>query len=241
MEWMEGLSDELKGNETLQGFDSVESLAKGHLTLVEAGSQPWTETFSDEFKTEENLDALKDYENPEAAARALVELKSDQSPVPEKPEDYAIPKADGVDPESEMTQAFIGWAHEAKLTQAQVDALVPAFGGFIAKAVADQAEADKQEYETAVTALKDLWKDGYKKNMDAANRVFGKLATIAKLPEEDVAAVKEKYGNDPRLMRIFHAVSASISEDTLEAGKKALAKEEQSTEEFLEKEVFKGG
>jgi len=161
--------------------------------------------------------------------------------VPEKPEDYEIPETEGVKVDEELQGQFKGWAHEAKLNKDQAAFIAGKWNSVAAKAVKDQAEAETKQHDDAVNALKDTWKGDYEKNLEGANLTLGRAAKVAGMTDEELKQVSDRYGDDPLLNRIFHAISTKTSEDTFEAGSgNPPPKEEVSGEDFI-KGVFKKG
>lgn len=227
-EWMAEFSDDLKGNEILNGFEGPEALAKSHLELLDASGKPWTESLSDEMKTKENLEALKGLEKVDDLTKDYLKLKSETVIVPEKPEDYELsPLPEGVKEETDLRKDFRSWALEAKLSNDQAKVLDAKFDEFIIKEI----EADKQAQESAKTkaidALKGEWKTDYEKNKETALTAFAKL-----VPDEEERKKFGEFGNNPAVIKLFHKIGTMISEDKFVEGKKG-TQEPKSAAEVL--------
>jgi hypothetical protein len=245
--WTDGLSEDLKGNESLKGFETLDDFAKGHLDLVEKGSKPWTESLSEEFRTEDNLKSLEGINTPEDLAKGYLDLKTRQVIVPEKPEEYEIPDPEGSDLviDENLKAHFRNLAHKVGLSKEQAKAITEGYNEYmtalIEKIVKDDEAAQVKAREDAENALKDLWKgEAYEKNLEAAKMAIKKLAKATGFDDEELEALKKSYANDTRLMRMFHTLSTKISEDVFEDGIPGAKDKEMSMEQFLKTEVFKG-
>jgi len=241
--WMEGLPDDLLGNEVLQGIQSTEDLARLHLKLIDA-QKPWKETLSPEFDTEENREALKDFDSVEDLAKGMVNLRTKVPVVPESPDDYTFPdpEQEGVELSDEAMSYFRPILHEAHATQEQADILTKGFNNFIFKQVEAQAAADEKAAEDAVNELKTTWgPDKYESNKNALNKALVTVAKSAGMGEEDIKILSDHYAHDSRLARILFAVSQVISEDPFDTGGSPKGKKEDLTGEEFMKEVFKKG
>lgn len=100
---------------------------------------------------------------------------------------------------------FLGKAHAAGLTQAQVDVVV---GDFLERSLAVQSGMKQLTEQEATAALKETWKSDqeYKTNVQAAFRAGQAYGDIDKL--------MDKYGNDPDFIRFAANVGKELSEDT---------------------------
>ncbi len=124
--------------------------------------------------------------------------------------DYKItpPEAmkDAFSPDDEGFKAFLGKAHGAGLTQAQLDVVMGAFFETAPKLAGGAAALDA---DACMTELKKDWStpEALTQNFVAADRAIGQLGG----PAAD--ALRAKYGNDPDFLRFAAAVGAQLKED----------------------------
>ncbi len=200
---MEGWSEDLKGNEALQGFDAEdktsEHLAQAYVDLAgkasEAENTPFLDKLPEELRTEENLAHLKDMDSPDKLAQAFIDLKG-QKPtgtIPGKEEDYEtglIPPEDqreGVD--METAQAFDAALRPVfakhKASQEMVSDLVGVtqqIGQAQQEAAIKAAKDRLVSYWPGVTATGGIKVD-YK--MEIANRQLDTLCEATELSRDD--------------------------------------------------------
>jgi hypothetical protein len=210
--WKDDLSEDVKGSKALKDFDGVESLAKSHIELVDKSGKPWVESLSDETRTEDNLKSLKD-KSIEDVTKDYLRLKSETAVVPEKPEDYKISLPEGVKKENPFTQAFRNWAHEAKLSNDQVNTINASLDGYMMEEIKAQREAQEGLKQKAVDALKDEWKTDYDEKKKTALAAFAKL-----VPDEKEREPFAEFGNNPAVIKLFYKIGTMISEDKFVLG-----------------------
>jgi hypothetical protein len=163
------------------------------------------------------------------ADRNSVEVRWDEPP-PQRPEGYrphgvlAALKAKAGDKAGEvklhegLVKEFNGWAHEAKLNQAQYDkALVSYLGGI--QSMVDTAFQNAMD--TGRAELTKVWgaaaADPKSPPMQAAYRAFMTFAPKALRTD----AVMDSIGNNPVVMQMLAAIGAEIGEDTRVHGESA--------------------
>jgi len=118
---------------------------------------------------------------------------------------------DAFSPEDESFKAFLGKAHAAKLTQAQLDVVMGAFFETAPKLVGGAVELDA---DACIAELGRDWKtpDALHSNFVAADRAIQQLAGGA------ADALRAKYGNDPDFLRFAATVGAQLKEDRAPGG-----------------------
>lgn len=124
--------------------------------------------------------------------------------------DYKItpPEAmkDAFSAEDPSFKAFLGKAHGAGLTQAQLDVVMGAFFETAPKLVGGAAALDA---DACMAELGRDWKtpDALQSNFVAADRAIQQLGGAA------ADALRQKYGNDPDFLRFAATVGAQLKED----------------------------
>lgn len=110
-----------------------------------------------------------------------------------------------------LVKEFNGWAHAAKLTQAQYDSALGSYLGGIQTMV---DTAFDNAMATAKDELTKVWgaaaSDPKSPQMQAAFRAFKTYAPAALRTQE----VMDKIGNNPIVMQVLAAVGAELGEDT---------------------------
>lgn len=200
---MTGFSEELRGNEALQGFDAEDKtsadLAQAYVDMAGKAAEDASTSFLDklpeELKTEENLAHLKDMDSPDKLALAFIDLKG-QKPtgtIPEKEEDYEtglIPpedKREGVDLEAAhaFDQALRPVFAKHKAPQELVTDLVGVtqqIGQAQEVAAIEAAKNRLVNYWPGVTATGDSKVDY---EMEIANRTLDTLCEVTEISRDD--------------------------------------------------------
>lgn len=102
-------------------------------------------------------------------------------------------------------QSFLGKAHAAGLTQAQLDVVT---ADFLERSLQQQAGSTALDAQACTEALKSEWKS----DADFAKGV--QQAYRAAQAYGDVDKLMAKYGNDPDFIRVMAKVGAELGEDT---------------------------
>lgn len=160
-------------------------------------------------------EAFKGFENVDGLASAYLEtnqkfteIQGKVPVIPEKPEAYnlSVPEgyvADGLD-------NFKAFAHEHGLTEAQANKLLEFDNSRMQQAYKAQEQAETQ----AVESLKTEWGVNFKKNVTLAQRAVEKIGG----PDLKKFLDESRLGNNPQLVKMFHKIGESISEDSLFTG-----------------------
>lgn len=192
--WMDLLDEDLRENDTLKRFKSLNELAKSHNNLrrtvgadtirvpgKNAGDEEWAEVY-------------------QALGR------------PDAPDQYHLDKPEDV-PDEFFDESRVEKAkevyHKLGLSQKQAEALLAFDLEYEKEVDATMAKAEQQQHEEAGQALKKEWGAQYDAKLHAGNLAFeigaeGNAALKAK--------VEEKYGNDPDLIRLMANIGARLEE-----------------------------
>ena len=194
--WRAALPDELKEHEFVKDFTKPGDFVKSALEI---------KTEHDALKAKMENAIVKPGENATDEEKAAY-LKS--LGVPDKPEEYELPKSDGVEHDEKMVEWAKNTFHQAGLNKDQAAVISQAWDGFV-----QGLEQSIQEHETQVltdteTKLKEEWKSDYDKNFELSKRAFTKFAGA------DLA----EFNVHPVLVRAFFEVGKAMGEDTSPPG-----------------------
>ena len=189
--WYDSLPDDLKGNDTLKGFDGIESLAKAHLTATEE------------------------------AAALKAQIEASKPVIPEAPEGYELPvKADGMPDEitADLSSQISRIAHQAGLSKEQA---AKAFEAAIAdekRILAEGAENFKKAQEATVEALKKDYGEKWAEKVDNGKLRFAQVAGKAGIEAEAATAFLNEtgIGDNPTFIKFAIALADLISPDNFE-------------------------
>ncbi len=189
--WYDSLPDDLKGNETLQGYDGIESLAKAHLTVHG-----------------ENATLKK-------------QIEDSKTVVPDKPEGYELPaKFEGMPDEAakEISAEVARVAHEAGLSKEQAAKIFNAVMAGEKKELEELTAQMAREKEETINGLKKDFGDQYEAKLNNAflrcSQIAGKI-NIAPEAFKDFLN-KTGIGDNPTFIRFAISLADLISPDVFE-------------------------
>jgi hypothetical protein len=158
------------------------------------------------------FEGFKDIQDVGTLATRYVDTVKGLPVIPEKPEAYEITVPDGLPVDENFLTGFKGVAHQAKLTQEQVKTVTDWWNGTLQAGIAQQAKVQ----EETVKALKDEWKGDFDKNLELSK------TALKKMGGEELAAYLEesKLGDNPVMIKFFHKLGQTISEDSFVEGKR---------------------
>jgi len=194
--WMETLPEELREDETLKSIPDFTAMTKmlvsgqkmiGADKIVVPGAESTDEDWGEVFKKLGRPETGEGYELA-------------------KPE--GIPE--GMDWSEDAVVAFKDIAHKTGLLPKQAADLFNWYNGMMGEAYTANANATQESYDGAVTALKKEWGAAYDQKIELAH-----AAVRAFAGEEDVKALDEGMGNDPRMIRLFAKIGGAVSESSL--------------------------
>ena len=129
---------------------------------------------------------------------------------PKSADDYKLPDTDvfkGLQLDEAGAKAFRQEAFDMGLTPKQYEAVMGKWASLAPELVnAGQAET----VETAVSSLKEVWKDDYDANIKESFRVVNQVADKAGI---SFAEVEKAIGNNPVAIRLFAALGVEMRED----------------------------
>lgn len=144
--------------------------------------------------------------------------------VPKAPETVEGYKLDtrGVFENAEARGAFLKTAHEAGLTQGQIEKLGPFAANLVSAALGEDQKVKEKRFKEAETELKDEWGDKYDTNLTIVRRA------VEQLGGAELAQHLTRLGidNDPVLVKMMHKVGTLVAEDSLVDGKAGGKKKE---------------
>lgn len=207
--WMAQLPDDLKGNETFTAYKTIGDLAKSHLDVsgkvkeLDGKSAKITEL---EGKLTNSIPKLSDKATDQEKVAYYKSLG-----VPDKPEEYEFPKAEGVEHSEEMVNWFRGVAHQAKLTKESAAIIGTAWDGLMSAMI-------DEEIKQADIAKKEA-RDNFRKEFKS-DEEFNAAETLVGRYWEKVTGDKiEKFledtgiGNDIRLIKFIYENAKKTGED----------------------------
>jgi len=194
--WMESLPEDLREDPTLKSIQDFPAMAKmlvssqkliGKDKIVIPGSESTDEDWLGVF---------------------------DKLGRPEKSEGYELAKPEGL-PEDlpwsdETVEAFKSVAHKTGLLPKQAKDLFDWYNGAVVESYTAAEKEREDAYNGAVAALKKEWGAAYDQKLELAH-----TAVRAFTDEDDVKALDESLGNDPRMIKLFAKIGGAISEDKL--------------------------
>lgn len=133
---------------------------------------------------------------------------------PKTADEYKLPETDAfkalpLDPTT--AKAFKEKAHGWGLSQSQYEGVMAEYAA-LAPALVQAGQTET--VDTAVSALKDVWKDDYDKNIRESHRVVSRVAESAGIPYDEV---EKAIGNNPVAIRLFAALAPEMREDSTPA------------------------
>jgi hypothetical protein len=190
--WYDTLPEDMREDQNITKFDSVESLSKSWLNaqrLIGADKIPMPQTDDDWGNVFNKLGR------------------------PEDASGYAIEPIEGVEVNAEMQTAFLEKAHEIGLLPNQVQELAQ---WQMQQGLSGQ-EASNQALESSLNekmdALKTEWGQAFDQNAGIAQRAISEFATDADKDFMNNAVIDGvKVGDHPAMARLFHNIGKSMME-----------------------------
>lgn len=191
----------------------------------EAAETQWFDGLSDEVKTDENMEVLKDYKTQDEMVDDFFKLRGEIPAIPESKDAYDFEDPpENVEFDDDRMGDFKEFCFDNKIPNETANLLLQKHLADIPK-IADIAyetfkenlvEENKAAREACENALKDEWKgDTYNANKEIANKAFHAVCDHLKI---DTKGLNE-FGNDPNVIKIFHAIGTKMSEDAWHSGR----------------------
>lgn len=190
--WYDSIADEaLKGNETLKTYDSVESLAKAHLTV------------------QDEVAALKK------------QIEDSKPVVPETPEAYELPtKFEGMpdDIATKLSQSIAKACLKAEVPKDVAAKLYDAVMAEELQGLKDAAAAIQKQVAETEAALKKEYGDKYAETMNNAFLRCSQIAGKVGIKSEDFKAFLDDtgIGDNPTFIKFAISLADLISPDHFE-------------------------
>jgi hypothetical protein len=190
--WYDSLPEDMREDQNITKFDSVESLGKSWLNaqrLIGADKIPMPQTDDDWENTYNRLGR------------------------PEDVAGYEVKAPEGVEIDSELQGSFLQTAHSLGLNQKQVEGL--ANWQFEQGANTQQAsqQQSEQAFNEAMNGLKSEWGNAFEQNANVAVRAASEF-----LSDDDKAFIENakidgiEVGNHPMFLKLFHNVGKQMME-----------------------------
>ena len=203
--WRAALPDEYKEHEFVKTFQKPGDFVKTALEI---------KTEHDSLKTKMENALFKPGENstPDEVSAFYKALGT-----PDKPEDYEIPKPEGMDHSPDMEKWARETFHNARLNKDQAAVIAKEWNGFIKGLADSESTAKANELQAAQENLKKEWGAEYDKELEFTKRGLaqfngGEFASLLDDP---------KIGNHPVLIKLFNTIGKKIGEDSTLQGKQS--------------------
>lgn len=215
-DWRSALSDDIKGNPTLEKIKSVDALASSYINLQShLGRDKITKPV-----TEDDWNDVYDFlGRPESADAYKVEFGDD------------VPEEIKAQFDDESMGAFKAKAHELGLTEAQLQGVVGWYAQNQTQAFAQLHEQQGQSIEQAEQELHQKWGRAYEQNVGYAKKAFEEYGG------DDLARIMDEsgLGNHPAVLEAFANIAKSTMADKdlagpTNQGKQVLTPEEAKAE-----------
>jgi len=193
--WMESLPEELREDATLKSIQDFPSMAK---MLVSGQKMIGADKIIIPGKESTDEDWGKIF---------------NKLGRPEKSDGYALAKPEipeGMPWDDKAVLAFQEVAHKTGLLPKQAKDLFDWYNGLTTEAYIGSQKAVQESYNGAVATLKKEWGAAYDQKLELSRAAIRAFAS-----EEDIKALDEGLGNDPRMIKLFAKIGAAVSEDKL--------------------------
>lgn len=194
-------------------------------TETTSEAKPWTDSLSEGVRTPETLEVLKNYKTQDDLVTDFMKVRGELPKTPETAEGYEFKDLpEGVEFKDEDTVKFRDFCFKHKVPNETASDLLKMHLEDIPKITEAALQAfnetidkeNKEAREKCENALKDEWKgEAFKENKNIANTAFHKLCEHVKVDPKSFG----EFGNDPNVIKIFHAIGTKMSEDSWDSGK----------------------
>jgi hypothetical protein len=210
--WYDSLPEEMRGDQNITKFDSVEAMGKSWLNaqrLIGADKIPMPQTDEDWGNVYNRLGR------------------------PEDATGYKIDAPEGVEVNADMQGAFLSKAHELGLNQKQVEGLAAWQFEQGSESAQASEQASEQAFTEAMNGLKAEWGNAFEQNANIAIRAAGEF-----LGDQDKAFLESakvdgvSLGDHPTFLKLFNNVGKQMMEGSqLEGLGSEMAKTPQEIED----------
>lgn len=190
--WYDSLPQDMREDQNITKFDSVESLSKSWLNaqrMIGADKIPMPQTDEDWGNVYARLGRPEDITG------------------------YEVSAPEGVELNAELQESFLTKAHEIGLSNKQVQE-ISAWQFAQSQAGQDASNtADESALNEKVTALKSEWGQAFDQNAGIAQRAIAEFATDADKDFLNNATIDGvKVGDHPVMAKLFHNIGKSMME-----------------------------
>ena len=207
--WRAQLPDDLKDNEVMTQYEKIGDFAKAHIDLGNAKKDL-------DGKLANSIQLLKDDASDEDRATFFTKIGR-----PEKPEGYQFTKPtlpEDLKYDEDQEKEFRGTAHKLGLSTPQATGIYDWYHQNILTSYTALETARKKEFDDSSAALKKEWGDNYETNTEIAKRAAH--AVEEKLGIKGFTDLMDSsgFGNNPLLVKAFHAIGTRIMDDKMLKG-----------------------
>lgn len=207
--WVSALPDEFKVNDYVKGFQKPGDFVKEALDHKTQRETLETRLQSAIFKPGEGA-------KPEDIAAYRKALG-----VPDSPTDYKFTPAEGVEHDPKMLEWAASTFHKHGVSQEAAAGIAQEWDGFVQGLGAAMEEAHTTEVaegvKVAEETLRGEWKQDFDKNVEETKRGYQAFEKIVpgfgQLIDSVEVQAGLKLGNDPRMLKVFHAIGRAIGDD----------------------------
>jgi len=145
-------------------------------------------------------------------AQKYLEASSKVPVVPGSADDYKFEFPEGYEVADEDLAGFRESAFKMGMTQQQYAEILQFNVDRESRMMEKMKSNIAADHEAGVESLKKAWGASYEENTELAKRVFRTFA------DDDMKKMIEdtKFGDNPQVVRLFHAIGAKLSEDVLQ-------------------------
>ena len=191
--WKDFVSEDLRGNSSLDKFTSLDGLAKSYLNAESMIGK-------DKIVIPTNEDEFG--------------LAYDAMGRPENADSYDLKYPEGMDSKSDLSSGFRQMAYDTGMSQDQIGKIFNWYNEMNVSVAADQKTAHEAGMDESVGILKKEWGENYDANVEMASRVgqeFGDQEFMDFLADSGA-------GNNPAMIKFLHKIGELGGEDNLEGG-----------------------
>lgn len=192
--WYDSLPEEMRGDQNITKFDSVEAMGKSWLNaqrLIGADKIPMPQTDEDWGGVYDRLGR------------------------PEDATGYKIEAPEGVEVNAEMQGNFLSKAHELGLNQKQVEGLAAWQFEQGSAAQEQTSQQSEQAFKEAMSGLKSEWGNAFEQNANIAVKAAGEFLSDSDKAFLDSAVVDGVgLGDHPAFLKLFNNIGKQMMEGT---------------------------
>lgn len=196
--WRDGLSEDMRGEKSLEVIKDFPSLVKGYVEGQKLSGKKGL-VVPGEGASEDEVNAFHT-----AIGR------------PEKASDYKFERVklpEGMVADEKMEGVFRDIAHKHGLNQTAASAIVSGINNYMIEGFNTNSKSIEENQKESVKLLKTIWGKDYDANFKLAETAFKSFA-----PDAETQEMFGELGNNPAVIRTFQKIGQAMSEDKLKGG-----------------------